>query len=301
MNKIGFVGLGVMGSPMAANLIGKGYRVAVYNRTPGKADRLLELGAVLAGTPAEAADGADAVVTMISNDDAVNEVYYGDNGLLGGLAAGTVVVDSSTISPALARQLAVDCAAKSADYLDAPVSGSKPAAESGQLVFMAGGDANALKRCEPILLAMGSKIVHLGPSGSGATAKLAVNTVLGINTAALIEGLAIATNGGIDVASFLELVQSGGAASRIAELKGGKLLGRDFSVQFALSLMLKDLRLASVLSDGLKTPTPVLEAVKSVFQIAEAHGFGELDLSALAKCYEQLSGKSAAARGSEDR
>ncbi|MFC5648310.1 NAD(P)-dependent oxidoreductase [Paenibacillus solisilvae] len=287
MKKIGFIGLGVMGAPMAANLLRKGYEVTVFNRTPGKADKLIELGAKEAATPAAVAKTSELIITMISNDDAIREVYYGNNGILSSLTPGTVIVDSSTISPSLVRELARDTSSKFGDFLDAPVTGSKPAAEGGTLVFMVGGNPDVVHKVSDILLAMGRKVIPMGPSGSGATAKLAHNTIVGINTAALVEGMAIAASGGIDAASFLELVQSGGASSKAAELKSQKLLERDFSVQFSLELMLKDLRLSSVLSDNLKTPTPVLETVKSLFQIADSMGLGALDLSAVAHCYEQ--------------
>ena len=287
MNKIGFIGLGVMGEPMAANLLRKGYEVTVYNRTPGKADKLIGLGADEAVTPAAVAKTSEIIITMISNDDAIRGVYYGKDGILSSLMPGSVIIDSSTISPMLARELARDTAAKFGDFLDAPVTGSKPAAEGGTLVFMVGGDAEVIHKVSDILLAMGRKVIPMGPSGSGATAKLAHNTIVGINTAALVEGMAIAASGGIDAAAFLELVQSGGAGSKIGELKSQKLLDRDFSVQFSLELMLKDLRLSSVLSDNLKTPTPVLETVKSLFQMADSMGLGALDLSAVAHCYEQ--------------
>jgi 3-hydroxyisobutyrate dehydrogenase len=176
-------------------------------------------------------------------------------------------------------------------FLDAPVTGSKPAAEAGMLVFMVGGSAETALAIEPVLLAMGRKVIPMGPSGSGAVAKLAHNTVVGINTAALMEGFAIAAKGGIDGGSFLELIQSGGAASKAAELKGSKLLEQDYSVQFALELMLKDLRLSSVLSDKLGVPTPLLEAAKSLYQVGDAAGHGPLDLSAVAKVYEQWIGR----------
>ncbi|MBP3965771.1 NAD(P)-binding domain-containing protein [Paenibacillus lignilyticus] len=287
MFKIAFIGLGVMGEPMAANLLRKGYSVTVFNRTPGKADKLLELGADEVSSPAAAARVSDLIITMISNDDAIREVYYGENGLLGAMMPGTIVVDSSTISPVLARQLHTDVSAKYGDFLDAPVTGSKPAAESGSLVFMVGGDIEVIHKVHDVLNAMGRKVIPMGPGGSGSTAKLAHNTIVGINVAALLEGMAIAASGGIDAKSFLELVQSGGAASKMAELKAPKLLERDFSVQFSLALMLKDLRLASSLSDELKTPTPILETVKSLYQVGDAMGLGELDLSALAHGYEQ--------------
>ncbi|MFB9324819.1 NAD(P)-binding domain-containing protein [Paenibacillus aurantiacus] len=291
MNKIGFIGLGVMGAPMAANLLRKGYVVTVYNRTPGKADELIALGAEVADTPAQAVNGSELVITMVSNDDSIRDVYYGTDGIIASLMPGTIVMDSSTISPSLAKQLYADIAAKSSDFLDAPVTGSKPAAESGTLVFMVGGDERILAQTYDVIMAMARKIIYMGPSGSGQTAKLAHNTMVGIHAAAFAEGLAIASNGGIDAAAFLDLVQAGAANSRFAELKTPKLLDRDFSVQFSLALMLKDLRLSSALSDSLRTPTPVLEAVKSVFQVGESMGLGHLDMAALVNCYEEWTNK----------
>ncbi|GMK39817.1 3-hydroxyisobutyrate dehydrogenase [Paenibacillus sp. CCS19] len=288
---IGFIGLGTMGYAMAANLLRKGFDVTVYNRTAAKAEQLRELGAAVAATPADAARGRSIVITMVSNDDSIRDVYDGASGIFSAVSEGTVIVDSSTISPDLARRLAADAASRGAVFLDAPVTGSKPAAEAGMLVFMVGGSAEAALAIEPVLLAMGRKVIPMGPSGSGAVAKLAHNTVVGINTAALMEGFAIAAKGGIDGSLFLELIQSGGAASKAAELKGGKLLGQDYSVQFALELMLKDLRLSSVLSDKLGVPTPLLEAAKSLYQVGDAAGHGQLDLSAVAKVYEQWIGR----------
>jgi len=293
---VGFIGLGTMGFAMASNLLRKGFDVTVYNRTAAKAEELRSLGASVASTPAEAARGRKVVVTMVSNDDSIRDVYDGEQGVFAGVSPGAVIVDSSTISPDLARRLADDAASRGAVFLDAPVTGSKPAAEAGLLVFMVGGSAEAAASVEPVLLAMGRQAIPMGPSGSGAVAKLAHNTIVGINTAALMEGLAIAAKGGIDGASFLELVQSGGAASKAAELKGPKLLGEDYSVQFALELMLKDLRLSSVLSDRLGVPTPLLEASKSLYQAGNAAGYGSLDLSAVAKVYEQWIGQALAER-----
>ncbi|MFF2091163.1 NAD(P)-dependent oxidoreductase [Paenibacillus sp. NPDC058174] len=289
--KIGFIGLGVMGYGMAANLLRKGFEVTVYNRTPGKAGELLALGAKEAATPAEAVTGNDTVITMISNDDAIREVYFGENGIFSALQPGTTLIDSSTISPALALELTASAEERQAKFLDAPVTGSKPAADGGTLTFMVGGDAEVLALVEDALLAMGRKIIHMGGNSSGSTAKLAHNTIVGINMLGLVEGMAIAASGGIDGKAFLELVQSGGAASRTAELKGEKLLTGNYDVQFSLALMLKDLRLSSVLSDGLKVPTPILEAAKSQLQIGEAMGLGEYDMSVVAKAYEQWIGR----------
>jgi len=291
MTTIGFIGLGTMGSPMAANLLRKGFAVAVYNRTPGKADELLKHGASAASSPLEAAAQANVVVTIISNDSAVEEVYYGEQGILAGLKPGSTVIDSSTISPSLAKRLAADVAALGSSFLDAPVTGSKDGAIAGTLLFMVGGSKETIEANRDVFLAMGREIIHMGESGSGATAKLGHNAIVGINAAALIEGMAIAAKGGLDMPSFLRVVQGGGAASKQADLKGSKILSGDYSVQFSLALMLKDLKLGSVLSDGLGVPTPMLEAAKSLFQAGQAKGYGEEDLAALARVYEEWIGR----------
>jgi len=291
MAQIGFIGLGTMGLPMAANLLRKGHAVTVYNRTPGKADELASAGAAVASSPKEAAEKSDVVVTIVSNDSAVEQVYYGDDGVLGGMRPGSILIDSSTVSPALVRRLAADAAARGGSFLDAPVTGSKDGAIQGTLLFMVGGDRQAIESCRDIFLAMGRDIVPMGESGSGATAKLAHNAIVGINAAGLIEGMAIAAKGGLNLESFVRVVQGGGAASKQAELKGPKILAGDFSVQFALALMLKDLKLSSVLSDGMGVPTPMLEAAKSLFQTGEAKGYGEEDLAALSRVYEEWIGR----------
>lgn len=291
MKKVGFIGLGVMGMGMAKNLLLRGYEVAVYNRTAGKAAELLKLGAVQLESPAAVAQAADVVITMISNDAAIRDVYWGDNGVFAGARSGITLIDSSTISPSLAKELAAAAAAISASFLDAPVTGSKPAAEDGTLVFMVGGSEDTISGVEDILLAMGRKVIPMGDNGSGAVAKLAHNTIVGINVVALAEGMAIAASGGIDGAAFLELVQSGGAASKAADLKGTKVLEGNYDVQFSLELMLKDLRLSSVLSDSFKVPTPLLEAAKSQFQIGDSMGLGELDMCSVAQAYEKWIGR----------
>ncbi|MCD9024050.1 NAD-binding protein [Cohnella sp. NL03-T5] len=291
MKSIGFIGLGTMGEPMAANLLRKGYPVTVYNRTPGKEEQLLELGADVASSPLEAAKRVDVILTMISNDQAIEEVYFGSDGILKELKPGTTIIDSSTISPTLARRLAAEVTDRFCDFIDAPVTGSKPAAIEGTLLFMAGGDKQTIEDHHDILLTMGRAVIYMGEHGSGATAKLAHNTIVGINAAGLIEGMAIAAKSGIDVSSFLRVVQSGGAASKQADLKGQKIIDHDFSVQFSLALMLKDLRLSSVLTDSLGVSTPMLEAAKSLFQLGQSAGYGESDLAALAHIYENWIGK----------
>jgi len=291
MKSIGFIGLGTMGEPMAANLLRKGYTVAVYNRTPGKDERLVQLGAGVAGSPQEIAGTVDIIITMISNDAAIEEVYFGADGIIGALRSGTTVIDCSTISPSLVIKLAEAVSEKYSDFIDAPVTGSKPAAIDGTLLFMAGGNKQTVENLQELWLAMGREVIYMGGNGSGATAKLAHNAIVGINAAGLIEGMALAAKGVIDASAFLRVVQGGGAASKQAELKGQKIIEHDFSVQFSLALMLKDLRLSSVLSDGLGAPTPMLEAAKSLFQIGQAANLGESDLAALALVYENWIGR----------
>lgn len=291
LKSIGFIGLGTMGAPMASNLLRAGYPVTVYNRTASKAAPLTELGATVAASPQEAAAGADVVITMVSNDDSIIEVYEGDNGVLAGIRSGTTVIDCSTISPALVQRLAKQIAALGSSFLDAPVTGSSPAAIDGTLVFMVGGSAETLSQVTDLFDTMGKKVLHMGDNGSGAVAKLAHNTIVGINNLALAEGFAIAAKSGLPADRFLELVQLGSAGSKAAELKGRKIIEHDFTNQFSLALMLKDLKLASSLTDGSGIPAPMLNLAKSLFQAGQTQGFGDEDLSSIVKVYEAWIGK----------
>lgn len=271
---------------MASNLLKQGYEVTVYNRTVAKCTPLAEQGAKIANTPREAALQADTVITMVSDDASIHAVYEGEDGVLAGIQAGATIIDCSTISPALVQTLAKRVTDAKASFLDAPVTGSSPAAISGSLVFMVGGSQDVLEAQRDIFETLGKKIIHMGVNGSGAVAKLAHNTIVGINNLALIEGFAIAAKSGIPAESFLELVQLGSAGSKAAELKGQKLINHDFSNQFSLALMLKDLKLASSLTDKASIPTPMLDVAKSLFQAGQTQGYGDEDLSAVAKIYE---------------
>ncbi|HZG78866.1 MAG TPA: NAD(P)-dependent oxidoreductase, partial [Paenibacillus sp.] len=289
MRTIGFIGLGTMGAPMALNLLNKGYEVVLYNRTRDRAESVAagRPAAEVVSSPKEVARESDVVITMLGDDASVEAVYYGANGIFGALRAGMTVIDCSTVSPELSRRIAADAEEHLADFLDAPVTGSKPAAESGTLLFMVGGREETLDSVRDVLAAMGRGVVHMGPSGAGSQTKLAHNAIVGINGAAVAEGLALAVKAGVDPAKFLDVVGSGGAASRFLELKRDKLLQGDYSNQFSLKFMLKDLRLASAFADELQVPTPVLSATKELFQIGEARGLGELDFSSIAQCFEE--------------
>lgn len=291
MKKIGFIGLGTMGAPMAANLLKQQFEVIVYNRTASKCEPLIALGASAAATPREAASQADTVITMVSDDSSIAAVYEGEEGLLAGLRQGVTVIDCSTISPALVQETASKVEALGGVFLDAPVTGSSPAAIDGTLVFMVGGRSDVLQGQMDIFECLGKKVLHMGGNGTGAVAKLAHNTIVGINNLALAEGFSIAAKSGLPAERFLELVQLGSAGSKAAELKGRKIIEHDFTNQFSLALMLKDLKLASSLTDGASIPSPMLNLAKSLFQAGQTQGYGEEDLSSVVKIYEAWIGQ----------
>lgn len=291
MKTIGFIGLGTMGAPMASNLLKQQYDLIVYNRTASKAEQLVKEGAALAKTPREAAAGRQVVITMVSDDTSIADVYEGPEGVLAGIGQGTTVIDCSTISPALSRELARKTEALGGIFLDAPVTGSSPAAIDGTLVFMIGGPLEAIQAHSDIFDTLGKKILPMGENGSGSVAKLAHNTIVGINNLALAEGFAIASKSGLPADSFLELVQLGSAGSKAAELKGRKIIEHNFANQFSLALMLKDLKLASSLTDNASIPSPMLNMAKSLFQAGQTQGFGDEDLSSVVKVYEQWIGQ----------
>lgn len=287
MKSIGFIGLGTMGAPMAMNLLKKGFSLTVYNRTTAKAQELISLGAEVVSSPSRVAKAVDVLFTNVSDDQALLDIFFGADGILEGIHPGLTVIDCSTVSPETSGRIAQELSVHYADFLDAPVTGSKPAAESGSLVFMVGGDPEVFAAQSDLFAALGSKALHMGPTGSGSYAKLAHNTIVGINSAALAEGVSLASKAGLDPAQFLEIVQSGGANSRQAELKAPKILERDFSNQFALKLMLKDLLLASKLSQDFKFPSPLLNAATNLYEIGLSKNLGEQDLSAIIQIYEE--------------
>ncbi|NHN32909.1 NAD(P)-binding domain-containing protein [Paenibacillus agricola] len=284
--KVGFIGLGTMGTPMVINLLKRGFSVTVYNRTASKADALVVLGATAASTPTEAAQEADVLITMLSDDATVQELILGKTGMLDGLSAGQTVIDCSTVSPETSQRIHKALQERAIEFLDAPVTGSKPGAENGTLVFMVGGSQSALDKQRPVFEAMGTRIVHMGASGSGSAAKLAHNTIAAVNLLGFIEGLSMATKAGLDPERFVEVVLAGGASSKQVESKGDKIINRDFRNQFSLQLMLKDLLLAGDLSNSYQLPLPLQKAATSMFQIGLAKGLGDQDTSSIIRCYE---------------
>lgn len=279
-----------MGYPMAANLLKHGWPVVVSNRSPARALQLGNRGASVAVSPEDTARKTDVLITMLSDDAAVRNVYFGDKGILSGIEQGHIVIDCSTVSPELSRELHRELAALGAAFLDAPVTGSKPAAEAGRLFFMVGGDEDVLREVDNLLLSMGTGYRHMGGPGSGTLAKLANNAIGGITLAALAEGMAIAAKAGIDLEAFRDVVMNGGARSRMAELKMERILDRQFDPQFSLSLMLKDLQLAQALTASQQLSTPLLHSAENIYRLAVREGLGERDMAAVAQLYEHWAG-----------
>lgn len=290
MNRVGFIGLGTMGLPMAENLLKHGFTVTVYNRSSEKTKTLLEQGSVVASSPEDMAKSVDVIITMLSADTAVEEIILGDNGIINGCHPGLVVIDCSTIFPATSQRLTQVLAELDVDFLDAPVTGSKPQAEQGALTFMVGGKKSVYEQCQPLFSAMGKKAFYMGESGSGSYTKLANNTLAAINLMAVAESMALASKAKIDLELFLEIVSSGGARSAMAENKGSKILSRDFHPNFSTNLMFKDLNLASRLADTLQFPHPMLAMAKILLQMTIANGYGDEDTSSVIKTYEAWAG-----------
>ena len=241
---VGLIGLGLMGKPMGRNLLKAGFPLVVWNRTSAKAEDLVREGAKLAANPRDVASQVDVLITIVSDPPALEEVLWGKDGALAALRPGSTLIDSSTISPALARREAAACAERGVDFLDAPVTGGTWGAEKGELVFMVGGKAEVLERVKPVLEAVGKKFFLLGPNGAGQIVKLAMNMLLALQVDALAESLALVTAAGVPGERLIEVMQSSMARSGVLDVKAPLLLKNEFPASFPLRLMHKDVRLA---------------------------------------------------------
>ncbi len=285
---VGMIGLGLMGKPMAANLMKAGFSVVVWNRTRAKADDLVRAGAKPASTPREAAAASDVLITIVSDPPALEEVLWGAEGALDGLRRGSTYVDSSTVAPALARRIAAACAERGVEFLDAPVTGGTWGAEKGELVFMVGGKRETLERAEPVLGAMGKRWFHLGPHGAGQTVKLAMNMILALQVDALAEALALVTTAGVPAERLIEVMQSSMARSPLLDIKAPMMLKGDYSPSFPLRLMHKDLGLALDLANQLGVPLPATAAAREVYSaIKGAAKKEDLDYAAVARFWQR--------------
>lgn len=276
--KTGWIGLGKMGIPMTQQLINAGYPVTVYNRNKEKEASLQALGASTAASPAELIQQTEVVIIMVSDDKAIQEIFTGEHGLLSAATTGKYLVNMSTVSPAVSKEMAALCTKQGNFYLDAPVSGSVPQAESGQLVIMAGGDSAAFETVKPILEHLGKLVLLVGETGAGNAAKLAINTLLAIHAQGLSEAVVLAEQNGIKADDLLLMINNSALASRFNQFKGDAILNDNYEAAFALKHIAKDLRLAKDI--GLKTP--LAEAAYQTFQQAEAT-HGQEDIIAIIK------------------
>lgn len=284
--RVAFLGLGIMGRPMAANLVKAGHQVSTWNRSAGKEVE----GARTAASPAEAARGAEVVWMCVSDTAAVEQVLFGPEGAESTLEQGAIVVDSSTISPSATLRFAERLKQKGADYVDAPVTGSKIGAEGGQLIFIVGGAESTVDRLRPLFAAMGKLMVRVGETGKGQSAKLAMNLMIAVTYEGFAEALTLATRLGVNMERLLELINASMVRSGVVEYKAPFVLKRDFTPNFPLRLMHKDIHLMLDAAREARIKLPALETVEEIYEIAADEGQGELDYAATLALLEKWAG-----------
>jgi 3-hydroxyisobutyrate dehydrogenase-like beta-hydroxyacid dehydrogenase len=275
-----------MGRPMALNLLKAAFPVVVWNRTQSKTAELVAAGAKAAASPSEAAAAADVLITIVSDPPALESVLFG-GGAIESLRRGSVLIDSSTVSPTLARRAAAACRERGAEFLDAPVTGGTWGAEKGELVFMVGGEAATLARVEPVLGAMGKKWFHLGPAGAGQTVKLAMNLLLALEVQAFAEALALVTGAGVPAENLVSVMQASMGRAPVLDVKAPVILKQDYKPSFPLRLMHKDINLAMELANQLGVKLPAGAAAKEVYGAVMSAAKEDLDYAAVAKYWQK--------------
>ena len=288
LGNVGFVGLGVMGRPMAENLLTAGARLVVHNRSRPAQDALVARGAAGAQTPAEVAGRADIIITMLADDDAVRSVVGG--GLLAAARPGSLIVDMSTVSPALSRELSARAAERDVRMLDAPVSGGDVGAREGTLSIMVGGDAADLERARPVLEVLGASIVHAGPAGAGQVVKACNQVLVAITIAGVSEALVLGTRLGVAPETILDVLSRGLAANRVMDLRRANFLSHAFSPGFKVDLHHKDLDIALAGGGQANVPLPLTAITQQLFRQLRAAGRGGEDHTALLAAVEALAG-----------
>jgi 3-hydroxyisobutyrate dehydrogenase len=288
IERVAFCGLGIMGEPMAANLARAGFELAVWNRTAEKAERFArDHGARAAASPADAAEGAQALITIVPDAPEVESVLFGEQGAAEALPGGALVVDMSTIAPTASRAVGERLAQSDIGFLEAPVSGSRPKAEDGTLTVMAGGERDAFERALPLLQAMGERIVHVGPQGHGQLVKLLTNVMGAVNAAALAEVVTAVESADVDRDAFLEVAAGSAGASAMLTLKGKPMFGRDFRPLFKLEHMLKDVRHCLAEARTLGVELQLGGLAERLYTRADEAGHGEEDFAAVVTALER--------------
>jgi 3-hydroxyisobutyrate dehydrogenase-like beta-hydroxyacid dehydrogenase len=284
--RVAFIGLGIMGHAMASNLVKAGHQVAVWNRSGGKAVE----GATTAASPAEAARDAEVIWMCVSDTNAVDSVVFGPQGVQESLTQGQIIADSSTIAPSATLQFAARVKAKGVQWVDAPMTGSKAGAENGTLIFIVGGEESAIEKLKPLFAAMGKKIFRMGETGKGQAAKLAMNLQIAMIYEGFAEALTLATKLGIDAEVLLPLIEASMVRSGVVEYKAPFVLKRDFSPNFPLRLMRKDIRLALEAAKEARVKLPGLETVEEIYDMATEDGNENLDYAATLTLLEKWAG-----------
>lgn len=284
--RVAFLGLGIMGRPMAARLVQAGHQVTGWNRSAGKQVE----GARMAVSPAEAARGAEVVWMCVSDTAAVERLLFAVDGVESVLEPGMIIADSSTIAPAATRRFAERVRARGADYVDAPVTGSKAGAESGQLIFIVGGEEATIARLEPLFSAMGKKTLHMGPTGHGQSAKLGGNLMISLMFEGFAEALTLTRKLGVPRERFMELVNASMIRSGVSDYKAPFLLRHDFSPNFPLRLMHKDIHLMLEAAREARVKLPGLETVEEIYEVATEEGSADLDYASTLALLEKWAG-----------
>ena len=288
--RIGFIGLGIMGRPMARNLLKAGYSLTVYSRGQSAVEALIADGAVGVRSSQEVAERSDVVITMVTDTPDVRQVLLADKGVLAGIRTGGILIDMSTISPQVTRELADEAKSKGILWLDGPVSGGEKGAIEGTLTIMVGGDPEGLEKARPVLNSMGKRITHFGPAGSGQSAKLCNQIMTAINMLAVCEALTFGAKAGLDLATLHQALTGGAANSWALEVLGKKMIERDFKPAFMVRLQQKDLRLVMDAANLNHTPLPTASLAHQLFAVVEAEGRGDDGTQSLLRIFERLAG-----------
>ena len=289
--RVGFIGLGIMGRPMAKNLLEAGVPLVVYNRTPGKAADLVAGGAEQAGSPREVAQKAEVIIAIVTDTPDVEEVLFAESGVAAGARAGSLFIDMSTISPDATRGFAARLAAQGVEYLDAPVSGGDIGAQNATLAIMVGGEAAAFERARPLFEAMGRRVTHVGPVGAGQTVKACNQVLCAIHMVAMCEALTLAAAADLDLETVLEVVTGGAANSWALEHLGPQIAQGDLRPGFMVKLIQKDLNIVMNAARAAHLPLPGAALAAQTFRAVEAAGGGELGTQAMITAYEKLANR----------
>jgi 3-hydroxyisobutyrate dehydrogenase-like beta-hydroxyacid dehydrogenase len=290
--KIGFMGLGIMGAPMAANLLKAGFPVAVYNRSPEKVESLVQQGASRAANPRALAEVVEVVIAMVTGPEALKDLLWGPQGAGGAFKPGQVFINMSSVSPHCTRELAAELAPTGVTFIDAPVSGTKKPAEEGTLIILAGGPQDKVQSLEPVLLAMGKKVIYCGEAGQGSMMKMFINLLLGLMMAGFAESLNFGRLGGLTLPAMLDTVFSGPLSCGLFQMKAPNLEDNAYPTAFPLKHMTKDAKFIVDTAYDLGAPAPLAQAILQLYRLGVSQGWGDEDISAVARVLEHLSPRS---------